>query len=663
MKTIWLLVVSFWVVPSLFAQHKPIILDHKDRIRTTPLSALNSRYRETNLSITPDGKYLYFMSVRGQRPWSNQFMTYKGEPVYDGDIWYSKKVKGVWQKPDCLPWGINTASGEDEPNISPDGRTVTFQSWKTIWQFDDGPYYTTTLSGDNWGKPVGLGGGISQFFIESGLHATDGMTVSPDGKTFIVACGNDYDGKMDLYISRKNKSGWSYLKKMGISTSANERSAFIAGDGKTLYFASDGYGGGFGGLDIYKVEMRTDGTFSDPINIGAPFNTAKDDYGFILTGDGNEAYFVRDGDIYFADLTKADDRIKPKVEILVTGTIKDKANKRGVAASISLLDIQSQKVVQKIKAKNNGTYSFVLPNEDKTYELLVSADGYIEDNKKLKTEKTPFEHSYQSNFTLSKEIKEPIAPPVKPAPARPEPPIVIVEPKPILPPEPPKPVYSDYPIAEIQRKEAPQIVFETNTTNPYNGDKIIQDPYSFEGVAENHLVLMLDVSGSMMNRDKLPLLKQSFLDLITHMRKEDKVTIISYAKDANVLVENVSVKEIGQITNALQKLRAEGKTQSVGAMKKAIKMGKKHYIQGGNNRIILATDSDFDITDLYSSAKKASANQLFLSVFGFGKMSKDKESNFNTLANKGNGNFYQVNSENISESLLMETKAIRKLNY
>ena len=104
--------------PSLFAQRKATILDHKDRIRVTRLGILNSRHRETNLSVTPDGNYLFFMSLRGAQKWSNVYMTFKGDSVFDGDIWYSRKVQGKWTLPKCMPYGINTSQGEDEPNIS-----------------------------------------------------------------------------------------------------------------------------------------------------------------------------------------------------------------------------------------------------------------------------------------------------------------------------------------------------------------------------------------------------------------------------------------------------------------------------------------------------------------------------------------------------------------
>ena len=328
-KFVLLTVLTGIYCSNLFGQKAATILDHKDRIRFRKMSELNSSYRETNLSITPDGRYLYFVSFRGGQAWSNSYMQWRGDSLFDGDIWFTEKVNGNWSRPQVLPYGINTHTGEDEPNISPDGRTVYYQSWLRNWEFRGGPYYKVSKSGNGWGRPQGLGGGITNFYLRTGFNATDGMTMSSDQKTFIVATGKDYNAPMDLYFSQKTSQGWTYCKRLAVSTLGDERSVFLAGDGKTLYFASDGYDG-YGGLDIFKTTIQSDGSIGEVINIGKPFNTPKDDYGFILTADGNEAYFIRDGNIYFADLKEADERIKPsgelksEVKITLKGSVKER---------------------------------------------------------------------------------------------------------------------------------------------------------------------------------------------------------------------------------------------------------------------------------------------------------------------------------------------------
>ena len=108
------------------------IINNPSSLEPISLDMLNSPFREINLSITPNGKYLFFMSLRGGNPWSTEgYSIYRGEPRFDGDIWYSKKMNNQWTDPICMPEGVNTSSAEDEPNVSPDGNFVLYQSWNS----------------------------------------------------------------------------------------------------------------------------------------------------------------------------------------------------------------------------------------------------------------------------------------------------------------------------------------------------------------------------------------------------------------------------------------------------------------------------------------------------------------------------------------------------
>lgn len=370
---------SFTIIVSgnIFSQGLTI-LDHKDKIVIQKLTQLNSFARETNLSISPDGKYLYFMSDRGGQPWSTYSGTYKGKSRYDGDIWYSSKSGDTWRKPTCLGLGVNTSSGEDEPMVSQDGQYICYQSWKYNWKVTGGPYYKAELDGSRFTRVQGLGGGINKFilteYIKAGnTYATDGAAMSPDGKLFLLCCGRDYDGRMDIYYSRKVNGKWTYMKRLPISTSGDERSVFIAGDGKTIYFASDGYRG-FGGLDIYKTTINSDGSCGEVINIGKPFNTSSDDYGFIMTADGNEAYFVREGDIYFANTKEADPLLKPGVTVLISGTIKDQHG-NPLQYYLELDDVANGEEISTSKS-NSETGEFLFSTSDVTSKYRIRDDNH-----------------------------------------------------------------------------------------------------------------------------------------------------------------------------------------------------------------------------------------------------------------------------------------------
>lgn len=370
--------IFFLITGQFIAVAQTSILDHKDKIVITKLDILNSSARETNLSISPDGKYMYFMSDRGGQSWSTYSGTYKGKERYDGDIWFSTKTGDTWKKPTCLGMTVNTSSGEDEPMVSQDGQYIFFQSWKYNWKVTGGPYYQAELNGSQFSNSRGMGDGINKFilteYIKAGnTYATDGAALSPDGKTFLLCCGRNYDGNMDIYISQKVNGKWTYMKKLPISTSGDERSVFIAGDGKTVYFASSGYGG-FGGLDVFKTVLNDDGTCGPVVNIGAPFNTAKDDYGFIITADGNESYFVREGDIFYANTKEADPNLKPGSTVLISGTVKDQHG-NPLQFYLELDDAKSEEEISTSKS-NSKSGEFLFSTSDVTGKYRIRDDNH-----------------------------------------------------------------------------------------------------------------------------------------------------------------------------------------------------------------------------------------------------------------------------------------------
>jgi len=382
MKFVFTILTVFSGVSYVAAQKTAEVIEHDATFEIKKIETLNSEYRETNLSITPDGKHHFFMSDRGEQPWSQQYGKYNGQKVFDGDIWFSNRMAKGWSDPMCLDSTINSASGDDEPMISPDGQMVTFQSWKDDWKQTGGPYYQAELSGSNWSDLTGLSGGINRFFIgnfnrsEIG-YATDGASMSPDGKTFIVACGEDYDGELDIYLSQKADGQWRFPKKASISTEGDERSVFIAGDGQTVYFASDGYEG-FGGLDIYKTTLHEDGSFGNVMNVGKPFNTKEDDYGFIVAASGEEAFFVRNGDIYSVAINSANPDLKPTPVLIISGTVKDtKGN--FIEAHLNLIDTKKKKVVATSKSNSEtGQYSFSTLQQSTTYQIQDTDSARID---------------------------------------------------------------------------------------------------------------------------------------------------------------------------------------------------------------------------------------------------------------------------------------------
>jgi hypothetical protein len=376
-----ILIVSI-AVSCLVAQQKRKtvrVLKNLNLGEVQKLNNLNTKYWESNISITPDGKYLYFETDRPSE-WSTPNYS---AGRYDIDIWFSKLVDGVWQEPKNVGKNINTPQSEGEPNISPDGQTMYFQSWRTDWKTTGGPYYKAELKGEQWTNPIGLNSGITKFFIEMDKKripnkslGTDGATFSPDGKTFIFSFGLDYYGNLDIYITKQNEKGeWSDPKILPISTEFNDRCPFLAADGKTLYFASNGYTG-FGKLDIFKTTINEDGTCGEVVNIGEPFNTKDEDFGFLITASGNDIYFVRNSDIYQMNIKNAETEIRPAHTVILSGIVRDSETKRPLESIVIITDPKTKKEIGSSRSNSKtGEYSIVLMG-NKKYSQNVNKEAY-----------------------------------------------------------------------------------------------------------------------------------------------------------------------------------------------------------------------------------------------------------------------------------------------
>lgn len=177
-----------------------------------------------------------------------------------------------------------------------------------------------------------------------------------------------------------------------------------------------------------------------------------------------------------------------------------------------------------------------------------------------------------------------------------------------------------------------------------------------EDVPASNLVFLLDVSGSMSSPNKLPLLKSAFNLLVNQLRKKDKISIVVYAGAAGVVLEPTSGDEKIKIKDALDQLQAGGSTAGGAGIKLAYKMARENFIKGGNNRVILATDGDFNVGMSSDSAmkdliKEERESGVYLTVLGFG-MGNYKDSKLETLAQTGNGNHAYIDSMQEAQRVL-----------
>lgn len=174
----------------------------------------------------------------------------------------------------------------------------------------------------------------------------------------------------------------------------------------------------------------------------------------------------------------------------------------------------------------------------------------------------------------------------------------------------------------------------------------------------SNLVFLLDVSGSMGDYDKLPLLQEAFGILAENLTKRDRISIVTYASEDKIVLEGVSGDKTSKIKRALNSLEAGGGTYGSKGIETAYKIAEENFIKGGNNRIILATDGDLNIgmtteEELEELIAEKRESGIFLSVLGFGT-GNIKDNKMETLADKGNGNYAYIDSMREAKKVLEE---------
>lgn len=164
-----------------------------------------------------------------------------------------------------------------------------------------------------------------------------------------------------------------------------------------------------------------------------------------------------------------------------------------------------------------------------------------------------------------------------------------------------------------------------------------------------NFVFLIDVSGSMNSADKLDLLKSSLKTLINYMRPTDRISIVTYSGEVERLLESTLVKDASKIRKAISKLTASGSTAGGAALEMAYEEVLDNYIEGGNNRVIMGTDGDFNVgvTDpdaLVEMVQDYASQGVYLTVCGFGRGNLN-DSMMEKISNHGNGTYEYIASE------------------
>jgi Ca-activated chloride channel family protein len=217
--------------------------------------------------------------------------------------------------------------------------------------------------------------------------------------------------------------------------------------------------------------------------------------------------------------------------------------------------------------------------------------------------------------------------------------------------------YFDYDYPQPQGKDPFSINTEISTA-PWNADHHLihiglqGKELAYDDLKSSNLVFLIDASGSMSDENKLPLLKKSLKLLLSELDDKDRVAIVAYAGAAGLVLPSTPASQQETILNALDGVNSGGSTAGGEGIELAYKIAKENLISDGNNRVILATDGDFNVgtsssSELVSLIEEKRKDAIYLTICGFG-MGNYKDGRMEQISNAGNGNYFYI--DNIREA-------------
>ncbi len=183
----------------------------------------------------------------------------------------------------------------------------------------------------------------------------------------------------------------------------------------------------------------------------------------------------------------------------------------------------------------------------------------------------------------------------------------------------------------------------------------------YDNFQPSNLVFLIDASGSMSDHNKLPLLKQGLSLLVDELRPEDRVAIVTYAGSAGLVLPSTPASDKYSILNALDRIQSGGSTAGGQGIQLAYEIAQQNLFKNGNNRVILATDGDFNVgvsstSELVRLIEEKRKSDIYLTICGFG-MGNYKDSRMEEISNAGNGNYFYI--DNFSEAKKVFVKEMR----
>ncbi len=376
-------------------------------------TAINSKYDDQTPCISADGRKLVFTTRRPQT--TDSPIDIEGDGKFFQDIYISlwDTINKKWLTSDEVSGNVNTEAHDACTSISPDGKQIFLykNDLKDI-QSRGGDIFVSKVISNKWKTPEPLGKPINTTYWEGGA------CISPDGKTlFFISERKGGYGRADIWmVKRKNKQEWDVPVNLGpeINSEFDEVGAFLAPDGKTLFFSSNGKGS-MGSYDIFKSTLEG-GKWSKPVNLGYPINTVYKDGPLVVSADAQLAYFASErkgglgeSDIYSADISnygifEKDGKKKVNTGLsILKGVVRDAFEGSGITGvDIQILD-PTGVVIASTVTTDNGEY-FITLKGDVIYTIKISKKGFksAEEKVELKMGKNEA-FSLEKQFMLSKE--------------------------------------------------------------------------------------------------------------------------------------------------------------------------------------------------------------------------------------------------------------------
>lgn len=287
----------------------------------------------------------------------------------------SKKSEDGYERGDPMPWPFNKAGSNNEggATITIDNRHLFF----TVNKNGNFDIYSSDESNGSWSEPSSVGIGINH-----PERWESQPCISPDGKRlYFVTIRDSVNQTSDLYVSTKGADGsWGKAIPLDgtINTTGNEKTPFIHPDNRTFYFSSDRHPG-MGGYDIFMTKIQSDGSFSNPVNIGYPINSEADELGFFVSTDGRRGYFASNQikgaggyDIYSFELPE---HARPDKVLFIKGELKGEDDTPPGSASLQLKNANTQEVTEVVYDSLSGRFASVVLFYD-DYILTVKKKGF-----------------------------------------------------------------------------------------------------------------------------------------------------------------------------------------------------------------------------------------------------------------------------------------------